>query len=145
MDGVGGKGGWSWIFILEGLLTLVVGLPCWWLIPDFPDDQKSFLTAEEKAKWLHHLKKSQGVSNTPLPFSWGQIFQAFTRWQTWVYGLLYLFIAQPFYSLSLFVPTIITSLGYQSWQANLLSVPPYALGPCFFRTARKWFLTVRTD
>lgn len=26
MSGVGGKGGWAWIFILEGLLTLVVGV-----------------------------------------------------------------------------------------------------------------------
>lgn len=25
MEGVGGKGGWAWIFILEGLLTLIIG------------------------------------------------------------------------------------------------------------------------
>jgi hypothetical protein len=25
MDGVGGKGGWAWIFILEGLVTFAVG------------------------------------------------------------------------------------------------------------------------
>jgi hypothetical protein len=25
MDGVGGRPGWAWIFILEGILTLVVG------------------------------------------------------------------------------------------------------------------------
>lgn len=28
MDQVGGKGGWAWIFILEGLLTLIVGMLC---------------------------------------------------------------------------------------------------------------------
>lgn len=36
MDGIGGKAGWSWIFILEGLLTLVVGISACWVISDYP-------------------------------------------------------------------------------------------------------------
>lgn len=34
--------------------------------------------------------------------------------------------AFPLYSLSLFLPTIVTQLGYKSWQAQLLTVPCYA-------------------
>jgi len=41
---------------------------------------------------------------------------------------MYIGIAQPFYSLALFVPTIIAALGYTNANANLLSVPPYVLG-----------------
>ena len=26
MDGIGGKGGWAWIFIIEGILTFVIGM-----------------------------------------------------------------------------------------------------------------------
>lgn len=44
----------------------------------------------------------------------------------------YIGIAQPFYSLALFSPSIIKALGYTNANANLLSVPPYALG--FFTT-----------
>lgn len=40
----------------------------------------------------------------------------------------YIGIAQPFYSLALFTPSIIASLGYTNANANLLSVPPYVLG-----------------
>lgn len=40
----------------------------------------------------------------------------------------YIGIAQPFYSLALFTPTIIASLGFTNANANLLSVPPYVLG-----------------
>jgi hypothetical protein len=40
----------------------------------------------------------------------------------------YIGVAQPFYSLALFTPTIIKELGYTNANANLLSVPPYALG-----------------
>lgn len=36
MSGVAGRGGWSWIFILEGLLTLVVALVAYWAINDYP-------------------------------------------------------------------------------------------------------------
>lgn len=36
MNGVGGKAGWSWIFILEGLLTLSAGFFSYWAIHDYP-------------------------------------------------------------------------------------------------------------
>ena len=36
MNGVGGRGGWSWIFILEGLLTLFVACFAYWAISDYP-------------------------------------------------------------------------------------------------------------
>jgi len=36
MGGVGGKAAWSWIFILEGLLTLIVGSFSYWAINDYP-------------------------------------------------------------------------------------------------------------
>jgi MFS family permease len=37
MDGVGGKAGWSWIFILEGLLALFVAVLGFWAIHDYPE------------------------------------------------------------------------------------------------------------
>jgi hypothetical protein len=36
MDGVGGKGGWSWIFILEGGITLVIASFSYWVVNDYP-------------------------------------------------------------------------------------------------------------
>jgi hypothetical protein len=40
MDGIGGKAGWSWIFIIEGLITIVAGFMSFWIIQDFPDNAK---------------------------------------------------------------------------------------------------------
>lgn len=71
---------------------------------------------------------NQGVTNAPLPFSWNQVRRAFADWKTYVYALMYIGVAQPFYSLALFTPTIIKGLGYTNANANLLSVPPYVLG-----------------
>jgi len=36
MDGVAGRGGWSWIFILEGIATLLVAFVAYWAINDYP-------------------------------------------------------------------------------------------------------------
>lgn len=60
MDGVGGYAGWRWIFILEGLLTVVVGVISFWTLYDFPDTAP-FLTAEERA-WVVHRLRYQGAS-----------------------------------------------------------------------------------
>lgn len=37
MDGVGGRPGWSWIFIIEGLITIIVALTARWVVTDSPD------------------------------------------------------------------------------------------------------------
>lgn len=58
MDGVGGRAGWQWIFILEGLLTVAVAFASFFLLYDFPDTA-GFLSVEEKA-WVVHRLKYQG-------------------------------------------------------------------------------------
>lgn len=34
MDWIGGYGGWRWIFIIEGLVTVLFGILCPFLVPD---------------------------------------------------------------------------------------------------------------
>lgn len=36
MDGIGGRGGWAWIFILEGILTVAVAIWAYWAFKDYP-------------------------------------------------------------------------------------------------------------
>jgi MFS transporter, ACS family, DAL5 transporter family protein len=61
MDGVRGYMGWRWIFILEGLLTVVVSFFFWFLLPDFPEDVK-WLKEDEKTFVVERLRIDQGVS-----------------------------------------------------------------------------------
>lgn len=55
MAGIGGKEGWAWIFILEGLATVLVGIASFWMVFDFPDEAK-FLSAEDKQRVIRRLK-----------------------------------------------------------------------------------------
>ena len=40
---------------------------------------------------------------------------------------LYFLISAPFSSLSLFIPAIVSGLGYTSLNAQLMTIPPYAV------------------
>lgn len=98
---------------------------------DFPEESK-FLTPEEKVFVVARLKKDQGASGEAA-FSWVHLKSAVTDYRVWLYMFIYIGVAEPLYSLSLFVPTILASLGkWERWQAQLLSTPPYFLA--FFIT-----------
>jgi len=47
MDGIGGRPGWAWIFILEGLFTILVACASPWVLQDFPESAK-FLSEVER-------------------------------------------------------------------------------------------------
>ncbi|KAI9841559.1 MAG: hypothetical protein M1837_000605 [Sclerophora amabilis] len=126
MDGIGGLEGWRWIFILEGIATVVVALFAYFLIFDFPDTA-SFLTPEERAWVVYRLKyqgsdeSAQKVAETDQ-FQWKFVRDAFSDWQIYVGLIMYWGIVCPLYGISLFLPTIINQLGYQSSTAQLLTV-----------------------
>jgi len=77
----------SFSFILEGLLTFVVAIPAWWLIPDFPEDGRVFRGIDQK-RWLHRLRQDQGVTNASIPFSMEQVRAVFVNWKSYVYSLM---------------------------------------------------------
>ncbi|KIM97256.1 hypothetical protein OIDMADRAFT_147763 [Oidiodendron maius Zn] len=129
MNGVGGYAGWRWIFILEGLLTVVVAIAALFLLYDFPETA-SFLTPEERA-WAVHRLKYQGSSRVGRmiaennKFRWRDVVNAVTDWQLYLGVLMYWGIVCPLYGISLFLPTIIDELGYTAAIAQLLTVPIY--------------------
>ncbi|KAL3418010.1 major facilitator superfamily transporter [Phlyctema vagabunda] len=129
MDGVGGLEGWRWIFILEGIVTVLVAVSAYFFIYDFPETA-SFLTDEERA-WVVHRLKYQGSKGSGQMvaeserFDWKHVKAAFTDWQIYTGLLMYWGIVCPLYGISLFLPTIIKELGYVSSTAQLLTVPIY--------------------
>lgn len=145
MNGVAGLAGWQWIFILEGILTVVVAIIAYFTLYDFPETA-SFLTAEEKAFVVYRLKYQAQVAAAKAgdssggrqmmvaqtdEFKWKYVRSAFLDWQIWVNIFVYWGIVCPLYGISLFLPTIIRALGYRSSTAQLLTVPIYVTAACF--------------
>jgi len=88
MDGVGGYAGWRWIFILEGILTVMVACIAFFTIYDFPESAK-FLTQEERAWVVYRLKYQGSTKSGQLvaeedQFDWKYVKDAFTDWQIYL-------------------------------------------------------------
>ncbi|KAL2351613.1 retrograde regulation protein 2 [Cryomyces antarcticus] len=125
MRGIGGRPGWAWIFILEGLATVLVGIASYWMVHDFPDEAK-FLSEADRARVIRRLKVDKQSSAEHEDFKMAYFWASVTDWKTYAFAIIYAGAVMPLYAFSLFLPTIISQLGYSSTRANLLSVPPYA-------------------
>jgi MFS family permease len=125
MDYVGGYRGWRWIFILEGLLTVVVSLFFFFLLPNFPEESK-WLTEEERAFVKARLQIDQGKSARDRKMTLGDIGRVFKDPKILIGGLMYFGMIVPAYSYSYFSPQIIQGYGYSPIQTQLHSVPPWA-------------------
>ncbi|KAK6811252.1 hypothetical protein RU639_012999 [Aspergillus parasiticus] len=125
MDGVGGYAGWRWIFILEGLLTIVVAFIAPFAIHDSPETAR-FLTEEERRFVIHMLRtQNTGGAAEATEFRMKYVVDALLDWQIYVSIIVYWGITCPLYGISLFLPSIIKDLGYTSSTAQLLTVPIY--------------------
>ncbi len=125
MKGIGGKAGWAWIFILEGLATILIGAASFWMVFDFPDEAR-FLSDIDRQRVIRRLKADQQSSAEHESFKMEYFWASVKDWKTWLYALIYMGADCPLYAFSLFLPSIVAGLGYTSTKAQLLSVPPYA-------------------
>jgi hypothetical protein len=84
------------------------------------------MTPEEKALAARRLavdgSKSDAPSMTKADAKW-----VLTQPRLYMHYVIYFGISVPFSSLSLFTPSITAGLGYYDLQAQLMSVPPYAV------------------
>ncbi|TEB21994.1 MFS general substrate transporter [Coprinellus micaceus] len=135
MNGMRGLGGWSWIFgqmlydetqIIEGMLTVVVGIVAYFVMVDFPSSA-AFLTPAER----QYLLDSQSTPGEEEHFEPRHVWAAVTDWQVYVFIVINLGFAVPLYGITFFSPTIINSFGYPPTITQLLSIPPYILATIF--------------
>jgi len=125
MNGLGGRPGWAWIFILEGIITVLFGVASVWMVHDFPD-RATFLSDQDRARVIRRLKMDQQSSAEHEEFKMKYVWLALKDYKMWLGMLIYMGCDMPLYAFSLFLPTIISELGYTTTKAQLLSVPPYA-------------------
>ncbi|KAG8907976.1 hypothetical protein FRB99_001142 [Tulasnella sp. 403] len=156
LDGRGGLQGWAWIFLVEGLFTVLVSIASYFLMQDYPATAK-FLTESERKHVILRLR--QDTSSLATHFDRRFIWQAFKDYKSYVsirterfgdgrltnqIGVLQRIVAMytgtiiPLSAFSLFLPSIITGLGYTAVGAQLMSVPPY-VGGCITTLMVGWY------
>lgn len=121
MRGISGLNGWSWIFILEGILTAVVAVSCYFFISNYPDTA-GFLTERER-KVIHTRLKNDGDATDKEAFDWSEVRRAVGDVKVWMYGLGFHTMSLPLYTLSLFMVSDKSSPRQQTAHADRRSPP----------------------
>jgi MFS family permease len=120
MKMVQGLAAWRWLFILEGVPSCI-----WFIFPDYPEEA-SWLSTSEREFAVARLEKEGSKGSAPS-LDWATAKATIFDGRLWVHYIIYFGISAPFSSLSLFTPTITAGLGYENLQAQLMTVPPYAV------------------
>ncbi|KAJ9050774.1 hypothetical protein DSO57_1011213 [Entomophthora muscae] len=123
MDGMRGLASWQWIFIVEGLPTVILGIFAWWIIPGSPATS-SWLNCEERAILLKRLKRAH-VEIDGKVFDKAQFIEAIKDYKTYMYIFLFLGFIVPTSAVSQLMPTIVKDLGFSASSTMLLTAPPY--------------------
>lgn len=129
MDGVAGLRAWRWLFMIEGISTVLVAFACIFILPDMPKTTK-WLTPEQRELAAWRLDEDIGqvdwTGNKDQSFLSGFIL-AVKDIKVWTLVIL-LFCMVFSSSVANFFPTVVQTLGYGRVESLLLTVPPYLLG-----------------
>ncbi|KAJ7881432.1 MFS general substrate transporter [Mycena leptocephala] len=91
MSGTRGLLGWSWIFILEGIATVIVGFVAFFVLVDFPATA-TFLTPEQRAFVVWRKKYDNSSVGEEEHFEIRHLVEALTDWQVWLHMTVYMSI-----------------------------------------------------
>ncbi|CAK7217446.1 hypothetical protein SCUCBS95973_003154 [Sporothrix curviconia] len=129
-SGHGGLSGWQWLFLTEGLLTIVVGVLVFFFLPDFPPTAK-WLTDKEKAFIQARLPPNAPRADE-MNFNLKELIHDLKDKRLWLFTLIWAFFTVGTSGVSFFQPTVIANLGYTTIaQAQLLNLPVSILSIMF--------------
>lgn len=133
MRGIGGWSGWQWLFIIEGIITLIIGIFSWVLMPPGPCQTRNWFrgkdgwfTEREEAIMVNRLLRddpSKGDMNNREAVGISQLFSAVSDWEMWPLYLIGLMAYIPPSAPGTYLSYILRQLGFSTFQANLLAIP----------------------
>ncbi|KAF8473195.1 major facilitator superfamily domain-containing protein [Kalaharituber pfeilii] len=126
LDGMRGYRGWRWVFILEGVLTCVVGILFYFCICDFPEEA-TFLSEEERQYVKARLRQDVGNSAREEKMTVKDVLNVFKDYKIFIGGFMYFGLVVPAYGYAYFAPSIVRDFGYDAIETQLRSVPPWVV------------------
>jgi MFS family permease len=119
-----GLEGWQWLFILEALPSILVGLGVLFYLTDFPR-QARWLQKDEIA-WLENVQATEKRNKERIEHL--SLFQALTDVRILLCALVYFCLNAASYGVAFFLPTIIKNFGVSDTQTGLLAALPFIFG-----------------
>jgi ACS family tartrate transporter-like MFS transporter len=124
MDGILGLAGWKWMFIVEALPTVLLGIGVLLYLTDRPA-KAAWLSAEEKEWLISRLDAERQAVEARRRFT---IWQGLVTPKVLLLSLNYLGIITASLGIVLFIPQIVKQLGLSNMQAGWATAIAYSCG-----------------
>ncbi|KAL7411142.1 major facilitator superfamily domain-containing protein [Mrakia frigida] len=120
---------WRILFLIEGIPSFILAIVVFFCLPDRPHVSK-YLNEDERVIALTRLN-SENLGESSVGIDKKAVIRAFTDWKTYAVSIAYSCMNLGLGSVSAYLPTIIKGLGYTNAEAQLYTVPPYAVSLVF--------------
>jgi MFS transporter, ACS family, tartrate transporter len=124
MDGVLGVAGWQWLFVIEGLPSVVLGFITLRYLTERPD-QAEWLSGEERDWLVSELARERAEREARHKFN---LWQALTNSYVLILGFVYFALVTTNNGLVLWQPQIIKGLGLSNQQVGFVNAIPFIGG-----------------
>ncbi|KAI7214005.1 MFS general substrate transporter [Hortaea werneckii] len=138
---LGGKTGiasWRLLFLLEGFPACLVAVWAWWWLPDNPASARWLRDRDRKVAILRMRKEDEGVepsekasaAQANLPrhkqkFNWRLVLSTLKDPKAYLTAGMFFCCNVAFSSMPVFLPTIVSSMGFSQKASQGLSAPPF--------------------
>lgn len=123
LDGWMGMRGWHWLFILEGIPAILLGIACLFALTDRPEQAK-WLNSEQKA-WLVERLQFERQQKTPIGHI--SLWQLLKNKYIWSMIIIYSGASAAGSTMSVWAPQLIKSFGLSNLEIGLVNAIPYGL------------------
>lgn len=131
MAGVNGWQGWQWMFLLQGLPTVALGVLVWHYLDDRVKDA-TWLNAAERELIARDIAADGSGKAQP------GVWRVMADGRVWLLALVYFAFVSGLYGISFWLPSIIKAIGVKgALDIGLLSAIPWSFGVvAMYLTAR---------
>jgi hypothetical protein len=133
MEGHGGWFGWQWLFLIEGIITGAVGVVSYFYMPPSPTQtaswfrgKKGWFTEREEIILVTRVVRddpSKGDMHNRQAITFRKMWLALTDYDMWPLYIIGLTFLIPFTPPTAYLTLILKSLGFSTFQVNLLTIP----------------------
>ncbi len=124
LDGAMGLQGWQWLFVIEGVPSVLLGLVTWFYLTDRPE-KADWLTAEQKAWLAAQLDRETAAKQAASHLTLGQ---ALASPKVIALSAIYFGFVGALYGMQFWLPTIVKAFGFSNAQTGFVTAVPYLFG-----------------
>lgn len=123
LDGWLGMRGWHWLFILEGIPAVLLGIACLFVLTDRPEQAK-WLNDDQRG-WLTGRLAEERAQKTTIGHI--SLWKLLRHKDIWVLALIYSGASAAGSTMSVWAPQLLKTFGLSSMEIGLVNAIPYGV------------------